>query len=180
MARGISANKRKAFFNRFTSSWLSYNNWGFGDNGLRTYKEDSKLIANTYVKYLKILTYCTQIIKEMWLIVWNGDKLKQMMNQWNVPAKQKNIKRSLGSGEELDARTVVDHEGLRVMRGRALRLRGAGLVVVFVCLLCTVVQHEGLGLVSDGDGAGSLSPRLPVDLHGHGGAFQNQLEGEDQ
>ena len=63
------------------------------------------------------------------------------------------------------------------MRGGALRLRGAGFVVV-VGLLGAVVQHEGLGLVGDGDGAGTLGPRLSVHLHGHLGALQNQLERE--
>lgn len=62
------------------------------------------------------------------------------------------------------------------MRGGALCLRGAGFVIVIICLLGAVVQHEGLGLMSDGDGAGTLGPRLSVHLHGHLGALENQLE----
>ena len=62
------------------------------------------------------------------------------------------------------------------MRGGALCLGRAGFVVVIVRLLGAVVQHEGLGLVGDGDGAGTLGPRLPVHLHGHLGALENQLE----
>lgn len=63
----------------------------------------------------------------------------------------------------------------------ALRLRGAGAVVVVVVrLLGAVVQHEGLGLVGDGDGAGTLGPRLPVHLHRHRGALEEQLEGEQR
>lgn len=61
---------------------------------------------------------------------------------------------------------------------RGLGLGGAGFVVVIVRLLGAVVQHEGLGLVSDGDGAGALGPRLPVHLHGHRGALEDQLEGD--
>lgn len=64
------------------------------------------------------------------------------------------------------------------MRGGALCLRGAGLVVVIVRLLGAVIQHEGLGLMGDGDGAGTLGPRLPVHLHGHLGALEHQLERE--
>lgn len=62
------------------------------------------------------------------------------------------------------------------MRGGTLCLRGAGFVVVIVRLLGAVVQHEGLGLMGDGDRAGTLGPRLPVHLHGHLGALENQLE----
>lgn len=64
------------------------------------------------------------------------------------------------------------------MRGGALCLRGAGFVIVIVRLLAAVVQHEGLGLMGDGDGAGTLGPWLPVHLHGHLGALKNQLERE--
>lgn len=63
-----------------------------------------------------------------------------------------------------------------VVRGGALGLRGAGFVVVVVRLLGAVIQHEGLGLMGDGDGAGTLGPRLPVHLHGHLGAFEHQLQ----
>lgn len=63
----------------------------------------------------------------------------------------------------------------RVMGGRALSLGGAGFVVV-VRLLGAVVEHEGLGLVGDGDGARALGPRLPVHLHGHPGRLQHQLQ----
>lgn len=62
------------------------------------------------------------------------------------------------------------------MRRGALRLRGAGFVLVVVRLLGAVVQHQRLGLVGDGDGAGALRPRLAVHLHGHRGALQNQLQ----
>ena len=68
------------------------------------------------------------------------------------------------------------------MRGRALGLRGARFVlvlIIIICLLGAVVQHEGLGLMGDGDGAGTLSPRLPVHLHGHLGALKDQLEREE-
>lgn len=64
----------------------------------------------------------------------------------------------------------------RVLGRGALRLRGAGSIVVIVRLLCTVIQHEGLGLMGDGDGAGTLGPRLPVHLHGHLGALEKQLQ----
>lgn len=63
-----------------------------------------------------------------------------------------------------------------VVRGGALGLGGAGFVVVVVRLLGAVIQHEGLGLVGDGDGAGALGPRLPIHLHGHLGALQHQLQ----
>lgn len=66
----------------------------------------------------------------------------------------------------------------RVLGRGALRLRGAGSIVVIVRLLCAVIQHEGLGLMGDGDGAGTLGPRLPVHLHGHLGALEKQLERE--
>lgn len=62
------------------------------------------------------------------------------------------------------------------MRGGALGLGGAGFVVVVVRLLGAVIQHEGLGLMGDGDGAGTLGPRLPVHLHGHLGALEHQLQ----
>lgn len=64
------------------------------------------------------------------------------------------------------------------MGGGALGLRGAGFVFVIVRLLSAVVQHEGLGLMGDGDGAGTLCPRLPVHLHGHLGALEKKLERE--
>ena len=64
----------------------------------------------------------------------------------------------------------------RVMGGGALSLGGAGFVVVVVGLLGAVVEHEGLGLVGDGDGARALGPRLPVHLHGHPGRLQHQLQ----
>lgn len=66
------------------------------------------------------------------------------------------------------------------MRSWALRLRGAGFIVIIVRLLCAVVQHKSLGLMGDGDGAGALRPRLSIHLHGHRGALQNQLEMEEQ
>lgn len=65
------------------------------------------------------------------------------------------------------------------MRGGALCLRGAGLIVVIVRLLGAVAQHDDLRLMGDGDGAGALRPRLPVHLHGHLGALQHQLEDEE-
>lgn len=64
----------------------------------------------------------------------------------------------------------------RVVRGGALGLRRAGLLVIVVRLLGAVVEHERLGLVGDGDSAGALGPRLPVHLHGHRGALEDQLE----
>lgn len=62
------------------------------------------------------------------------------------------------------------------MRGGGLRLGGAGFIIVVIRLLCAVVEHESLGLMGDGDGAGALGPRLPVHLHRHLGALKNQLE----
>ena len=59
-------------------------------------------------------------------------------------------------------------------------LRGAGVFVVVVCLLGAVVQHKGLGFMGNGDGAGSLRPRLSVNLHRHAGTLQDQLRNHAQ
>lgn len=61
------------------------------------------------------------------------------------------------------------------MRGGSLGFRRAGLVVV-VRLFGAVVEHQRLRLVCDGDGAGALSPRLAVHLHGHRGILEDQLK----
>lgn len=52
-------------------------------------------------------------------------------------------------------------------------LWGAG--VVIICLFCTVVQHESLGLMGNGDGAWTLRPRLSIHLHWHPRTLQYQL-----
>lgn len=52
-------------------------------------------------------------------------------------------------------------------------LRQAGGIIVR--LLPRVVQHQRVRLVSDGDSAGPLRPGLPVHLHRHLGALQDQL-----
>lgn len=52
-------------------------------------------------------------------------------------------------------------------------LRGAG--VIIICVFCTVVQHERLGLMGNGDGAWTLRPRLSIHLHWHPRTLQHQL-----
>lgn len=47
--------------------------------------------------------------------------------------------------------------------------------IIIICLLPRVVQHQGVGLVGDGDSAGPLRPGLPIHLHRHLGALQDQL-----
>lgn len=88
-----------------------------------------------------------------------------------------------GLGPETDVALVLGRRPRGpggVVRGGTLSVRGAGFVVIVVRLLGAVVQHEGLGFMGDGDGAGALGPRLPVHLHGHLGALQNELRRRDE
>lgn len=54
-----------------------------------------------------------------------------------------------------------------------LLIRSTGDVIVR--LFPREVQHQGMRLVSYGDRAGPLGPRLSVDLHWHHGTLQDQL-----
>lgn len=46
---------------------------------------------------------------------------------------------------------------------------------VIIRLFSGEIQHQRVRLVSDGDGAGPLGPGLPVHLHRHHRALQDQL-----
>lgn len=52
-------------------------------------------------------------------------------------------------------------------------LRHAGSFVI--CLFTRVIQHQCVCLMSDGNSAGPLSPRLSIHLHRHLGTLQDQL-----
>lgn len=82
----------------------------------------------------------------------------------------------------LDELQLLVWEGAR--RGLHFRFRLVGFLHVLlvrstgdvvVRLLSREIQHQGVGLVSYGNGAGPLGPRLPVYLHRHHGALQDQL-----